>query len=61
VFADVRPGCRQNCRQLWWLLDKGALVPDREANEGLTNATGAQHRGFAFKITQHGLDMLRGA
>ena len=32
-----------------------------EANERLRNAVGAQHRGFAFKITRHGLDMLRGA
>jgi hypothetical protein len=43
------------------LLDVGALVPDEEANERLRNAVGAQHRGFAFKITRHGLDMLRGA
>ena len=40
-----------------WLLD---VVPDEEANEQLRNAVGAQHRGFAFKITRHGLNMLRG-
>jgi hypothetical protein len=44
---------------IWWLLDVGALVPDEEANERLRNAVGAQHRGFAFKITRHGLNMLR--
>ena len=25
------------------------------------DAAGAQHRDFAFRITSHGLDMLRGA
>ena len=42
-------------------MDKGALVPNREANERASNAAGAQHRDFAFKLTRHGLDMLRGA
>jgi hypothetical protein len=37
------------------------LVPDRESNEQLRNAVGAQHRDFAFKLTRHGLDMLGGA
>ena len=45
---------------MWWLLDVGALVPVEEANEQLRNAVGAQHRSFAFKITRHGLNMLRG-
>ena len=44
---------------MWWLLDNEALVPDREANEGLRNAVGAQHREFAFRLTRRGLDMLR--
>jgi hypothetical protein len=35
AFADVRPGCRQNCRQLWWLLDKGALAPTGRPTRGL--------------------------
>ncbi len=35
TFADVRPGCRQNCRQLWWLLNKGALAPTGRPTKGL--------------------------
>ena len=46
---------------MWWLLDTRALTPDREANERAKNASGAQHRDFAFKITRRGLAMLRGA
>lgn len=45
---------------MWWLLDAGALVPDKEANERLRNVVGAQHYGFVFKITRRGLDILRG-
>ncbi len=58
--AGVRPGSPLYRAPVWWLLDKGALVLDRKANEGLWNAAGAQHRDFAFKITGRGLDMLRG-
>ena len=43
-----------------WLLDVGALIPDEETNAQRRNTVGAQHRGFMFKITRHGLDMLRG-
>jgi hypothetical protein len=59
--ARLRPGSPLYRAAVWWLLDVGALVPDEEANEQLRNAVGAQHRGFVFKITRHGLDMLRGA
>ena len=59
--AGLRPGSSLYRVAMWWLLDKGALVPDREANEGVRNAAGAQHREFAFRLTRHGLDMLRGA
>ena len=59
--AGLRPGTPLYRAAVWWLLDVGALAPDEEANEQLRNAAGAQHRGFAFKITQQGLDMLRGA
>jgi hypothetical protein len=59
--VGLRPGSTLYRAAVWWLLDKGALVPDREANEELRNAAGAQHRDFAFKITRRGLDMLRGA
>jgi hypothetical protein len=44
---------------MWWLLDTGALVPDREANARARNTAGAQHHDFAFKITRGGLNMLR--
>jgi hypothetical protein len=57
--ARLRPGSPLYRAAVWWLLDVGALVPDEEANEHLRNAVGAQHRGFAFKITQRGLNMLR--
>jgi len=57
--AGLRLGSSHYRAAVWWLLDKGALVPDRESNEGLRNAAGAQHRDFAFKLTRHGLDMLR--
>jgi hypothetical protein len=45
---------------IWWLLDMGALIPDEETNEQRRNTVGAQHWDFMFKITRHGLDMLRG-
>ena len=59
--AGLRPGSTLYRAAVWWLLDKEALVPDREANERLRNAAGAQHRDFTFKITRRGLDMVRGA
>ena len=59
--AGLRPGSSLYRAAVWWLLDKGALVPDREANERARNAAGAQHRDFAFRLTRRGLDMLRGA
>jgi hypothetical protein len=37
---------------VWRLSDKGALVPDREANERLTNTAGAQNHDFTFKTTR---------
>jgi hypothetical protein len=58
-YAGLRVGSTLYRAAMWWLLDVGALVPDEEANEQLRNAVGAQHRGFAFKITRHGLNMLR--
>ncbi len=57
--AGLRPSSPPYRAAVWWLLDIGALVPDEEANEQLRNAVGAQHRGFAFKITRRGLNMLR--
>ena len=59
--AGLRPGSTLYRSAVWWLLDTGALVPDREANERLRNASGAQHRDFAFRITRRGMDMLRKA
>jgi hypothetical protein len=59
--ARLGPGSPLYRAAVWWLLDVGALVPDEEANERLRNAFGAQHRGFVFEFTRHGLDMLRGA
>jgi hypothetical protein len=59
--AELRPGSTHYRAAVWWLLDKGALVPERESNERLRNAVGAQHRDYAFKLTRYGLDMLRGA
>jgi hypothetical protein len=59
--AGLRPGTTLYRSAVWWLLDTGALVPDREANERLRNASGAQHRDFAFRITRRGMDMLRKA
>jgi len=58
--ANLRPESILYRSAVWWLLDKGALVPDREANERARNASGAQHRDFAFRITRDGLNMLRG-
>jgi hypothetical protein len=60
IDAGLRPGSTLYRAAVWWLLDKEALVPDREANERARNASGAQHRDFAFRITRRGLDMLRG-
>ena len=57
--AGLRVGSALYRAAIWWLLDVGALVPDEEANTQLRNAVGAQHRGFAFKITPRGLNMLR--
>jgi hypothetical protein len=59
--AGLRPGSHLYRAAVWWLLDNDALVPDREANERLRNAAGAQHHDFAFRLTRRGLDMLRGA
>jgi hypothetical protein len=59
--VGLRPGSHLYRAAVWWLLDKGTLVPDREANERLRNTVGAQHHDFAFRLTRHGLDMLRGA
>jgi hypothetical protein len=59
--AGLRPGSTLYRAAVWWLLDKGALVPDQESNERLRNAVGAQHDDFAFKLTRYGLEMLRGA
>lgn len=61
IDAGLRPGSTQYRAAVWWLLDKGALIPDREANERARNAAGAQHGDFAFRITQRGLEMLRRA
>jgi hypothetical protein len=61
VHAGLRPGSHLYRAAVWWLLDNDALVPDREANERLRNAVGAQHHDFAFRLTRRGLDMLRGA
>ena len=57
--ADLGPGSILYRSAVWWLLDKGALVPDRKANKRARNASGAQHRDFAFRITQRGVEMLR--
>lgn len=57
-YAGLRLGSPLYRAAMWWLLDVGALVPDEEANERLRNVAGAQHRGFVFKITRHGLNML---
>jgi hypothetical protein len=59
--TGLRPGSPLYRAAVWWLLDNGALVPDREANERLRNTVGAQHHDFAFKITRYGLDMLHEA
>ena len=59
--AGLRPGSAVYRAAVWWLLDVGALVPNEEANKQLRNTAGAQHRGFVFKITQRGLNILRGA
>ena len=59
--AGLRPGSSLYRAAVWWLLDQEALVPDREPNERARNAAGAQHRDFTFRITQRGLDMLRGS
>jgi len=61
MVAGLRPGSHLYRAAVWWLLDKGALVPDREANAWVKNTAGAQHHDFAFRLTRHGLDMLRGA
>jgi hypothetical protein len=59
--AGLRPGSAVYRAAVWWLLDVvGALIPNEEANEQLRNTAGAQHRGFVFKITRHGVDLLRG-
>ena len=42
-------------------MDKGALVPDLEANERLRNTAVAQHHDFAFRLTRRGLDVLHEA
>ena len=59
--AGLRPGSAVYRAAVWWLLDVGALVPNEEANKQLRNTAGAQHRSFAFKLTRHGVDLLRGA
>lgn len=59
--AGLRLGSPLYRAAMWWLLDVDALIPDEETNEQRRNTVGAQHRSFAFKITRHGLDMLRGA
>ena len=58
--AGLRMGSPLYRAAIWWLLDVGALIPDEGANKQRRNTVGAQHRGFMFKITPHGLDMLRG-
>jgi hypothetical protein len=58
--AGLRMGSPLYRAAIWWLLDVGALIPDEGANKQRRNTLGAQHRGFMFKITPHGLDMLRG-
>ena len=59
--AGLRPGSPLYRAAVWWLLDNGALVPDREANARLRNTVGAQHHDFAFRLTRRGLDMLHEA
>jgi hypothetical protein len=59
--AGLRPSSTLYRSAVWWLLDTGALVPNREANERLRNASGAQHHNFAFRITRRRMDMLRRA
>jgi hypothetical protein len=61
IVAGLRPGSHLYRAAVWWLLDNDALVPDREANARVKNTVGAQHHDFAFRLTRHGLDMLRGA
>ena len=50
--AGLRSGSILYRSAVWWLVDTGALALDREANARTRNASGAQHRGFAFKITR---------
>ena len=59
--VGLSPGSLLYRAAVWWLLDNDALVPDREANSRARNAADAQHRDFVFRLTRHGLDMLRGA
>ena len=59
--AGLRPGSHLHRAAVWWLLDTGALAPDRETNVRARNAAGAQYGDFAFRITRRGLEMLRGA
>ena len=59
--AGLRSGSPLYRAAVWWLLDNGALVPDRVANERLRNTVGAQHHDFAFRLTRRGLDMLHEA
>ena len=59
--VGLRPGSHLYRAAVWWLLDNGALVPDREANARVKNTAGAKHRDFAFRLTRRGLDMLREA
>jgi hypothetical protein len=59
--AGLRRGSAVYRAAVWWLLDVGALIPNEEANKQLRNTAGAQHRDFVFKITRHGVDLLRGA
>jgi hypothetical protein len=59
--AGLRPGSPLYRAAMWWLQDKGALVPDWEANAWVKNRARTQHRDVAFRLARHGVGTVREA
>ena len=61
VVAKARLDYDRLDAAMWWLLDKGALQPDKGAESRLVNAVGRPDYGWYFNLTEHGLALLRDA
>ena len=56
--AGLEYGSREYENALEWLLHTGALVSDDDTNDSMRNVVGQPQQGWAFKLTDTGLELL---